>query len=212
MVVACEVGGRWSVNVRTRKLKQVVKASWLRRGAVPPGTTLCSWVRRMRWSGTRPLPTNPAAVKQSQEECEVRELQQSRTPFQRACRPWRVRSNHPSFGAVGETKLSGFFLNATHVSHRRAHVRSGIQQILGRNYGRQSKKIEHTSRANQEELHEGERHVCCWTSCRVGLLVFNFDSNKGGLPENKLIGERTYFKLRNRVWELEVKFTNRKTS
>ena len=37
--------------------------------------------------------------------------------------------------------------------------------------------------------------------------MLDFDSNKRGLShaENKLTGERTYFKLRNHVWELEVK-------
>ena len=44
----------------------------------------------------------------------------------------------------------------------------------------------------------------CFAGHRV---VFDFDSNKRDLShaENKLIGERTYFKLRSRVWELEAK-------
>ena len=44
--------------------------------------------------------------------------------------------------------------------------------------------------------------------CATGhSVVFDFDSNKRDLSraENKLTGERTYFKLRSRVWELEVK-------
>ena len=43
--------------------------------------------------------------------------------------------------------------------------------------------------------------------CAAGhRVVFEFDSNKRDLShaENKLTGERTYSKLRNRVWELEV--------
>ena len=36
-------------------------------------------------------------------------------------------------------------------------------------------------------------------------VVIDFDSNRRDHAENKLTGERTYFKLRNRVWELEVK-------
>ena len=43
--------------------------------------------------------------------------------------------------------------------------------------------------------------------CAAGhRVVFDFDCNKRDLShaENKLTGERTYFKLRNRVWELEV--------
>ena len=48
--------------------------------------------------------------------------------------------------------------------------------------------------------------------CSAGhRVVFDFDSNKRDLghAENKLTGERTYFKLRNRVWELEVKIIPR---
>ena len=43
--------------------------------------------------------------------------------------------------------------------------------------------------------------------CAAGLRVaVDFDSNKRDLShaENKLAGEGTYFKWRNRVWELEV--------
>ena len=150
---------------------------------------------------------HPAAVEQSQEECEVLELQRSRTLFQRLS---KEEAELVGCGESGATiiwcdwrdEVERMLLEC----HKRlppesARVRSGKQQILGRNYGRQSRRIEHTSRASQEELHEPVRHVCCWTSCRVRLLVFNFESNKRGLShaENKLIGERTYFKLRNRV-------------
>ena len=38
--------------------------------------------------------------------------------------------------------------------------------------------------------------MCGWASCRLGLRRH---------PENKLTGERTYFKFRNRAWELEIK-------
>ena len=44
--------------------------------------------------------------------------------------------------------------------------------------------------------------------CAAGhRVVFDFDNNKRNLSraENKLTGERTHFKLRNRVWEFEVK-------
>ena len=44
--------------------------------------------------------------------------------------------------------------------------------------------------------------------CAAGhRVVFDFDNNKRDLShaENKLTGERTFFKLRDRVWELEVK-------
>ena len=47
--------------------------------------------------------------------------------------------------------------------------------------------------------------------CAAGhRVVFDFDSNKRDLShaENKLTGERTYFKLRNCVWELESKSTS----
>ena len=43
--------------------------------------------------------------------------------------------------------------------------------------------------------------------CAAGhRVVFDFDSNRDpSHAENKLTGKRTFFKLRNRVWELEVK-------
>ena len=86
--------------------------------------------------------------------------------------------------------------SCVHVCHRRARVLSGETADPG-NCGRQSARLEHASRASQEERHERVRH----------RVVFDFDSNKRDLShaENKLNGERTYFKLRNRVWELEVK-------
>ena len=46
-----------------------------------------------------------------------------------------------------------------------------------------------------------------YDTCAAGhRVVFDFDSNKRDLShaENKLTGERTYFKFRNRVWEIEV--------
>ena len=48
--------------------------------------------------------------------------------------------------------------------------------------------------------------------CAAGhRVVFDFDSHKRDLShaENNLAGERTNFKLRNRVWELDVKIMPR---
>ena len=57
------------------------------------------------------------------------------------------------------------------------------------NSGRTGARLEHASRASQEESHERVRHVCGRT-----CVVFDFDSNKRhlGHAENKLTGERTH--------------------
>ena len=50
--------------------------------------------------------------------------------------------------------------------------------------------------------------VIVYDMCAAGhRVVFDFHNNKRNLSraENKLTGERTHFKLRNRVWEFEVK-------
>ena len=92
--------------------------------------------------------------------------------------------------------------SCVHVCHWRARVPSGETADPG-NCGRQSERLEHASRASQEESHERVRHMCP-AGHRV---VFDYDSNKRDLShaENKLTGERTYFKFQNRAWELEVK-------
>ena len=63
------------------------------------------------------------------------------------------------------------------------------------NGGRKGARLEHASRASQEEPHECVRHVCGWTSCRVRLR----QRQEGPESRRELTGERTYFKLRNRV-------------
>ena len=68
--------------------------------------------------------------------------------------------------------------------------------------GRQSERLERASCASQEEPHQRVRHVCGWASCRVRLR--QQQERDLSHAENKLTVERTYFKLRNRVWELEV--------
>ena len=86
--------------------------------------------------------------------------------------------------------------SCVHVCHRRA----GKQQILGTVDG---KVLGLNMRVAQ--VKKSLTSVCDMFAAGH-RVVFDFDSNNRDLShaENKLTGERTYFKERNRVWELEV--------
>ena len=77
----------------------------------------------------------------------------------------------------------------------------GKQQILGIVDGK-------VRGLNMRVAQVKKSFTCVYDMCFAGhRVVFDFDSNKRDLShaENKLIGETTYFKVRNRVWELEAK-------
>ena len=96
--------------------------------------------------------------------------------------------------------------SCVHVGHRRVRVRSGESADPGtvdgkvRGLNMRVAPVKKSLTSVYDMFAAGHR------------VVFDFDDNTRDLShaENKLTGERTFFKLRNRVWEFEVKIILRR--
>ena len=111
----------------------------------------------------------------------------------RAARSVVLVGKLPGYPVMRDSQTGRVYTSATgdHV------IDSGQQQILGTVDG-----LAHACGPSSKESHQCLRHVCSWTSSRFRLRL---QQQRFG-PCGKQFDwrERTCFKLRNRVWELEI--------